>query len=59
MNDCICCANKGALPHVPGHPELVLPDAVQRMCDECIDAAFLGGGEHPHQFEPFGAVSEL
>jgi len=46
--DCPCCRARGVLPHMPGRPEFVLPDVVGRMCDPCIDAAFLGGQRHPH-----------
>lgn len=54
---CVCCANQGALPHLPGLPEAVTPGTIQQMCDECIGAAFLGAGPHPHPFEPFEAAS--
>ena len=47
-NECVCCENFGELPHLPGLPQAVLPGVVERMCDECIDAAFLSGGTRPH-----------
>lgn len=58
MTDCICCANKGALPHLPGLPQAVAPGVIHQMCDPCVASAFLGGGPHPHPFEPFGSAPE-
>ena len=49
--DCPCCAELGYLPHLPGQPGLVDNGVVLRMCDPCIDAAFLGGGPHPHPMD--------
>lgn len=46
---CICCDNKGKLPHLPGMPEAVPGDVVLSMCDQCIAAAFMGDGKHPHE----------
>lgn len=45
---CVCCQNFGELPHLPGVPQAVTSDVVERMCDECIDAAFLSSGTRPH-----------
>lgn len=45
---CICCDNFGELPHLPGLPQAVLPGTVEKMCDECVDAAFLSDGTRPH-----------
>lgn len=49
---CPCCENFGELPHLPGLPQAVDGEVVKRMCDECIDAAFLSNGtrSHPHPF---------
>ena len=50
MTDCICCANQGLLPHLTGHPEMVVADVIQQMCEACIVAAFISDGRarHPH-----------
>lgn len=49
---CVCCQNFGELPHPAGDLTFVPLEVVVQMCDECIDAAFLGGGQrlHPHPF---------
>lgn len=46
--NCICCKNLGVLPHLPGLPQAVPGDVVKQMCDQCVGAAFLGEGSHPH-----------
>lgn len=48
LRPCLCCTNFGELPHLPGLPQAVLPEVVEQMCDECIDAAFLSSGARPH-----------
>lgn len=61
MTKCVCCENEGRLPSAPGLPAgMVDGSVVEKMCDQCVDAAFLSGGArpHPHPFFPFGRPAE-
>lgn len=61
---CPCCASNGRLPDLPliptpfGTSQMVPGDIVKRMCNDCIGAAFLGAGPHPHPFDDPTAIPQ-